>query len=489
MTADKTRDKPGARRSGRPASPGQPAATPRAAANPMWGGRFTVGHAEIMERINASIDVDRRLYAEDIAGSLAHADMLVRQGIIRQEDGAAIRRGLEQIRAEIEQGAFKFSRALEDIHMNIEARLAEIVGPAAGRLHTARSRNDQVATDFKLWVRGALDALEAGLRELVAALLDQAEPHAGTIMPGYTHLQPAQPVTFGHHLMAYVEMFQRDRGRLADARRRMNESPLGAAALAGTSFPIDRAATAKALGFDRPAANSMDAVADRDFALEFLASGAIIAVHLSRLAEEIVLWTSNGFRFVRLSDAFSTGSSIMPQKRNPDAAELVRGKAGRAAGALQALILVMKGLPLTYGKDMQEDKELTFEATDSLMLSVAAMAGMVRDMTPDPEAMRQATAAGHLTATDLADWLVRTLALPFREAHEITGRLVRLAEERRVSLDALPLEAMRAVEPRITDAVFGVLTVERSVASRTSFGGTAPENVRRAIKAAREHYL
>ncbi len=459
------------------------------AANRMWGGRFAGGHAEIMERINASIDVDRRLFAEDIAGSIAHAAMLVRQGIIRQEDGEAIRKGLEQIRGEIERGAFEFSRSLEDIHMNVEARLAALIGAPAGRLHTARSRNDQVATDFKLWVRGAIDAIEEGLRELVAGLLDLAEPHAGTVMPGYTHLQPAQPVTFGHHLMAYVEMFQRDRGRFADARKRLNESPLGAAALAGTSFPIDREATATALGFDRPAANSMDAVADRDFALEYLAAGAILAVHLSRLAEEIVLWTSDGFRFVRLSDAYSTGSSIMPQKRNPDAAELVRGKAGRALGALQALLVVMKGLPLTYGKDMQEDKEFTFEATDSLMLSVAAMAGMVRDMTPDPEAMRRATASGHSTATDLADWLVRTLALPFREAHEITGRIVKLADEHGSSLADLPLAAMQAVEPRVTDAVFAVLSVERSVASRTSFGGTAPDNVRRAIKTARERYL
>jgi argininosuccinate lyase len=465
----------------------RPAAT--GGASRMWGGRFAGGPAEIMERINASIDVDRRLYAEDIEGSLAHAAMLVRQGIISREDGAAIEKGLQQIRGEIEAGSFAFSRALEDIHMNVEARLKEIIGAPAGRLHTARSRNDQVATDFRLWVRRAIDGLEQELKAMTAALLDLAEPHAGTVMPGYTHLQPAQPVTFGHHLMAYVEMIQRDRGRLADCRRRMNECPLGAAALAGTSFPIDRDETAKALGFERPCANSLDAVSDRDYALEFLAAGSILSMHLSRLAEEIVLWTSDGFRFVRLSDAFTTGSSIMPQKRNPDAAELVRAKAGRVIGALQSLLIVMKGLPLTYGKDMQEDKEPTFEAADNLMLSVAAMTGMLRDMTPDPAAMARATQSGHLTATDLADWLVRALGLPFREAHEITGRIVRLADEKGQALWELPLALLQSVEPRITADVFTVLSVERSVASRTSYGGTAPDMVRRAIARARECYL
>jgi len=482
MTVKSDRDTPPA-----PRGKSEPAA--KGDSNRMWGGRFAGGPAEIMERINASIDFDRRLWPEDIEGSLAHAAMLVRQGIIRQEDGAAIKTGLEQIKREIEGGSFTFSRALEDIHMNVEARLKEIVGAPAGRLHTARSRNDQIATDFRLWVRRAIDGLEAELKDLTAALLDLAEPHAGTIMPGYTHLQPAQPVTFGHHLMAYVEMVQRDRGRLADCRRRMNENPLGAAALAGTSFPIDRDQTSKALGFDRPMANSLDAVSDRDYALEYLAAGSILAVHLSRLAEEIVLWTSDGFRFIRLSDAFSTGSSIMPQKRNPDAAELVRGKAGRVIGALQSLLIMMKGLPLTYGKDMQEDKEPTFEATDSLALCVAAMAGMLRDMTPDPLAMAHATRHGHLTATDLADWLVRTLGLPFRDAHEITGRVVKLADEIDVALWDLPLSALQSVEPRITAEVFTVLSVENSVASRRSFGGTAPDMVRQAIATARERYL
>jgi argininosuccinate lyase len=482
MTVKSNRDTPAAPR-------GNSKPDAKSDSNRMWGGRFAGGPAEIMERINASIDFDRRLYAEDIEGSLAHAAMLVRQGIIRQEDGAAIKTGLEQIRREIEAGSFTFSRALEDIHMNVEARLKEIIGPPAGRLHTARSRNDQIATDFRLWVRRAIDALEIELKDLTAALLDLAEPHAGTIMPGYTHLQPAQPVTFGHHLMAYVEMIQRDRGRLADCRKRMNENPLGAAALAGTSFPIDRDQTSKALGFDRPMANSLDAVSDRDYALEYLAAGSILAVHLSRFAEEIVLWTSDGFRFVRLSDAFSTGSSIMPQKRNPDAAELVRGKAGRVIGALQALLIMMKGLPLTYGKDMQEDKEPTFEATDSLALCVAAMTGMVRDMTPDPAAMARATRNGHLTATDLADGLVRLLGLPFREAHEITGRIVRLADEKGAALWDLPLAALQSVEPRITADLQKVLSVENSVASRTSFGGTAPDTVRQAIAQARKRYL
>jgi len=455
----------------------------------MWGGRFAAGPAEAMARINASIDFDRRLYVEDIAASKAHSAMLARQGIISEQDGAAIAQGLDTIAREIERGEFEFQAALEDIHMNIEARLGELIGEAAGRLHTARSRNDQVATDFRLWVRQAMDGLDQQARTLQAALIDQAEAHAATVMPGYTHLQAAQPVTLGHHLLAYVEMFGRDRGRLADARARLNECPLGAAALAGTSFPIDRAATAAALGFDRPTANSIDSVSDRDFALEFLSAGAIMATHLSRLAEEIVIWCSDGFKFVVLSDAFTTGSSIMPQKRNPDAAELVRGKAGRVLGALTTLLTVMKGLPLTYGKDMQEDKEPVFDAYDTLSLSLAASAGMIADMRPDPAALEAATQAGFLTATDLADWLVRTLGLPFREAHHATGAIVRRAEARGCALAALPLEDMQAAEPRITEDVRQVLSVASSVASRTSLGGTAPDLVRAAVIAARERFL
>ena len=452
----------------------------------MWGGRFAGGPAEIMGRINASIDFDRRLHAQDIAGSRAHCTMLVRQGIIGEADGAAILAGLDQVAGEIAAGSFVFSAALEDIHMNVEARLKELIGEPAGRLHTARSRNDQVATDFRLWVRDAIDRSDAALADLIDALTEQAARHAGTVMPGYTHLQAAQPVTFGHHLLAYAEMLLRDRGRMADARARLNECPLGAAALAGTSFPIDRQASAAALGFARPMANSIDAVSDRDFALEFLSAAAIAAMHLSRLAEEIVLWVSDGFRFVALSDAFTTGSSIMPQKRNPDAAELVRAKTGRVVGALNALLMVMKGLPLAYGKDMQEDKEPTFDAADALELCLAAMAGMVRDMTANPPAMRRAATAGFSTATDLADWLVRTLGLPFREAHHATGAIVARAEALGVQLADLPLAEMQAIEPRITEAVRSVLSVEQSVASRVSFGGTAPDNVRQAAKAARE---
>jgi len=458
-------------------------------ANLMWGGRFAVGPAEAMARINPSIDFDRRFYAEDIAASKAHSAMLVRQGIISAQDGAAIAQGLDTIAREIESGVFQFQTALEDIHMNVEARLKELIGEAAGRLHTGRSRNDQVATDFRLWVRQAIDGLDGQLRGMQAALIDQAEAHAATVVPGYTHLQAAQPVTFGHHLLAYVEMLGRDRGRLADARRRLNESPLGAAALAGTSFPIDREATAAALGFDRPMANSIDAVSDRDFALEFLAAGAILATHLSRLSEELVLWCSQGFGFVALSDAFTTGSSIMPQKRNPDAAELVRGKAGRVFGSLTALLTVMKGLPLTFCKDMQEDKEPVFDAYDTLSLCLAASTGMIADMRPDPAAMEAATQAGFLTATDLADWLVRTLGLPFREAHHATGAIVRRAEDRGCSLAELPLAEMQAVEPRITEEVRQVLSVANSVASRTSLGGTAPILVRAAVTAARERFL
>jgi argininosuccinate lyase len=450
--------------------------------NEMWGGRFAAGPAAIMEEINASIGFDQRLARQDIAGSLAHVAMLAQCGIVSAADAAEIARGLVEIRGEIESGRFTFSRALEDIHMNVESRLAGLIGPAAGRLHTARSRNDQVALDFRLWVRDAVDGLDAALADLQLALAEKALAHAGAVMPGFTHLQSAQPVTFGHHLLAYVEMVSRDRGRLADARKRMNECPLGAAALAGTSFPIDRAATAKALGFDRPTANSLDSVADRDFVLETLAAASICAVHLSRFAEEIVLWATPQFGFAALSDKFSTGSSIMPQKRNPDAAELVRGKAGRIIGALTGLLVVMKGLPLTYSKDMQEDKEGTFDALDALNLCVAATAGMVRDLVPDLKRMKKAAGAGYATATDLADWLVRALGLPFREAHHVTGRLVALAAERKVGLEALPLADMQAVEPRITEAVHAVLGVEKSVRSRTSYGGTAPANVRAQAK-------
>jgi len=451
--------------------------------NTMWGGRFATGPAEIMEEINASIDFDRKLAAQDIAGSLAHVAMLAAQGVVAQADADAIAAGLNQVKGEIEAGTFAFSRALEDIHMNVESRLAAIVGPAAGRLHTARSRNDQIATDFKLWVRDTIDALDGQIAELQKALSARALDCADMVMPGFTHLQSAQPVTFGHHLLAYVEMLARDRGRFADARVRLNECPLGAAALAGTSFPIDRFMTAKALGFDRPTANSLDSVVDRDFALETLAAAAIAATHLSRLAEEIVLWTTPQFGFVRLSDAFSTGSSIMPQKRNPDAAELVRGKTGRVVGALIGLLTVMKGLPLAYAKDMQEDKEGVFDALPTLSLTLAAMAGMIRDLTPDAKRMRAAAGAGYATATDLADWLVRELKLPFREAHHITGRIVALASERGLALEQLKLEDMQSVEPRVTGTVFAVLGVERSVKSRTSYGGTAPANVRRQAKA------
>jgi argininosuccinate lyase len=450
-------------------------------ANSMWGGRFAGGVDAIMEAINASIGFDRRLYAEDIAGSRAHAAMLSAQGIITPADAAAIDAGLEAIRTEIETGAFTFSTALEDIHMNIEARLKEIIGAPAGRLHTARSRNDQVAVDFRLWVRGQCDAAIAGIEALMRAFLDQAEVGADWVMPGFTHLQTAQPVTWGHHMLAYVEMLARDRGRFADARARMNECPLGAAALAGTSFPIDRHMTAAALGFDRPTANSLDSVSDRDFALEFLAASSICAMHLSRFAEELVIWSSAQFRFVRLSDAFTTGSSIMPQKKNPDAAELLRAKMGRILGANVALLVVMKGLALTYSKDMQEDKEQVFDAADNLMLGLAAMTGMVRDMAANQPVLAAAAGAGFSTATDLADWLVRALGLPFREAHHVTGTLVKIAEDAGIDLPDLTLAQMQSVHPGITDDVFGVLGVENSVRSRTSFGGTAPDQVRAQI--------
>ncbi|MBM3479306.1 MAG: argininosuccinate lyase [Alphaproteobacteria bacterium] len=460
-----------------------------APANQLWGGRYAAGPAAVMTAINASIDVDRRLWREDIQGSLAHVAMLARQGIVRPADAARITRGLKKVAAEIEVGRFAFSTALEDIHMNVEARLAELIGKPAGRLHTARSRNDQVATDLALWLRAACARADAMIRELQRALVTQAEAHAGTIMPGYTHLQPAQPVTFGHHMLAYVEMLGRDRGRFADAARRGNRSPLGAAALAGTSFPIDRHATAKALGFDGPTDNSLDSVASRDFGLEFLAACSICSTHLSRLAEELVIWTNPLFGFVSLSDAFTTGSSIMPQKRNPDAAELVRGKAGATLGAFVRLTMILKGLPLTYGKDMQDDKPAIFEAADAIELSLAAMAGMIADMKANPARMRAAAGGGFSTATDLADWLVRAAGLPFREAHHVTGRLVRLAEERGCDLPDLPLAAMRAIDKRITKDVLGVLGVDNSVRSRRSHGGTAPASVLRAARAARRKWL
>ena len=448
-------------------------------ANTMWGGRFQMSPSELMVEINASIGFDKVLAPQDIRGSKAHAEMLAAQGIISAADAAAIVAGLDQVQAEIETGQFQFSTALEDIHLNIESRLTEIVGEAGRRLHTARSRNDQVALDFRMYVRDALDHLIGAVGRLQRVLAGKADAHAEVIMPGFTHLQPAQPVTFGHHLLAYVEMLDRDRGRLTDARRRLNECPLGSAALAGTSFPIDRAMTAQALGFDRPTANSLDGVSDRDFALETLAAASILAMHLSRLSEEIVLWMTPQFGFVRLSDRWTTGSSIMPQKRNPDAAELCRAKIGRIAGAFQGLLMVMKGLPLTYSKDMQEDKETTFDALRAIAVATAAMTGMIDDLEPVPAAMRAAAGRGYSTATDLADWLVRELALPFREAHHVTGAIVRLAEERGVDLDALPVAVMQQVEPCITAAVFTVLSVESSVASRTSYGGTAPQNVRK----------
>jgi argininosuccinate lyase len=448
----------------------------------MWGGRFERKPAELMQAINVSIGFDRRLWAQDLAGSKAHAAMLGAQGIISPEDAAKIAEGLAEIEREMAQGRFPFRDEFEDIHMNVEARLAELIGETSGRLHTARSRNDQVALDFRLWVRDACDRTIAQLRALQQALLAKADAHADVIMPGFTHLQPAQPVTFGHHLMAYVEMFGRDAGRFADARVRMNESPLGAAALAGSPFPIDRHATATALGFARPTANSLDSVSDRDFALEALSAASITAVHLSRLAEEIVLWVTPQFGFIKLTDAFTTGSSIMPQKRNPDAAELIRAKVGRILGSLTSLTVVMKGLPLAYSKDMQEDKVPVFEAFDALDLSLAAMAGMIEDMTPQPAAMAQAAGRGFPTATDLADWLVRTLDIPFRQAHHITGAAVKLAEQRGVDLADLPLEALQGIEPRATSAVYEVLSTVASAASRTSYGGTAPSAVRRQIQ-------
>jgi argininosuccinate lyase len=450
--------------------------------NSMWGGRFSQGPDTVMEEINVSIDFDKKLFRQDIMGSKAHARMLARQGIIAADDAERIVAGLDTILREIEAGNFVFKRENEDIHLNIEARLSELIGPAAGRLHTARSRNDQVATDLKLWVREAIDAVDAGLRDLQQALVEKALLNAAVVMPGFTHLQTAQPVTFGHHLLAYVEMVARDRGRFADARARLNESPLGSAALAGTSFPIDRAMTAHELGFDRPTANSLDAVSDRDFAIEAVAAASLCAVHLSRVAEEVVLWSSNEFGFIHLSDRFTTGSSIMPQKRNPDAAELTRAKTGRIIGSLTALLIVMKGVPLAYAKDMQEDKEQVFDAFDSLALAIAATSGMVRDMTPIAASLKKAAASGYATATDLADWLVRSLGMPFRDAHHVTGRIVAIAAEKGVPLHKMDLADMRSVEPGITEEVFSVLSVQKSVQSRTSQGGTAPANVRREAR-------
>ena len=455
-------------------------------ANTLWGGRFEGGVSDIMEKINASIDFDKVLYTQDIKGSIEHCKMLVDNNIISAQDGKAIQEGLKQIKQEIEADEFTFSAKLEDIHMNIEARLTEIIGPAAGRLHTARSRNDQVATDFKLWVRDACDQADEALKALQMALVEKAEENADVILPGFTHLQSAQPVTFGHHLLAYFEMFTRDRDRFKDARKRLNECPLGAAALAGTSFPIDRQQTAEALGFDRPTANSMDSVSDRDFALEFMAAASISAVHVSRLAEEMVTWSCAQFNFIQMSDSFTTGSSIMPQKRNPDAAELCRGKSGRIIGSLNSLLITMKGLALTFSKDMQEDKEATFDAVDTYSLIIAAMTGMVEDMTVNKDKMSSATDVGFITATDLADWVVRVLGLPFRNAHHITGSLVSLAEKKGCDLDGLSLEEMQSIEPLITEDVFNVLSVENSVKSRVSFGGTAPLEVLKQVKFARK---
>jgi argininosuccinate lyase len=448
----------------------------------MWGGRFSDKPDALMQAINVSIGFDRRLAAQDLAGSRAHAAMLQKTGVITSEDEAAIQRGLAAIGHEMDAGTFPFRDEFEDIHMNVEARLRELIGPAAGRLHTARSRNDQVALDFRMWVREACDRTAAQITALQRALIAKAADHADALMPGFTHLQPAQPVTFGHHLMAYVEMFGRDASRFADARARMNESPLGAAALAGSPFPIDRHMTAGALGFDAPTANSLDSVADRDFALEALAAATICAIHLSRLAEEIVIWMTPQFGFIKLSDAFTTGSSIMPQKKNPDAAELVRAKAGRLLASFTQLCVVMKGLPLTYSKDMQEDKVPTFEAFDALELALGAMAGMVVDMQPNIERMANAAGAGFSTATDLADWLVRELNLPFRDAHHVTGAAVKRAEQLGCDLAGLPIAELQALEPRVTDGIYSVLTPAASVASRRSYGGAAPDQVRVQIQ-------
>lgn len=458
-------------------------------ANSMWGGRFSGGPSAVMEKINASIDFDKRFYRQDIRGSKAHCAMLVKQGILSAEDGDAITNGLDQVLSEIEAGTFQFSAALEDIHMNVENRLRELIGDAAGRLHTARSRNDQVATDFRLWVRDAMDRLDEALQALQAALINRADEQVDTILPGFTHLQAAQPVSLGHHLLAYTEMVGRDRSRLRDARARLNESPLGSAALAGTPYPIDRHMTASLLDFDRPMCNSLDGVSDRDFALDYLSLASICAVHLSRMAEELVIWSSAQFGFVRMSDSFSTGSSIMPQKKNPDAAELIRGKVGRVVGDLNSLLMTMKGLPLTYSKDMQEDKEPVFDAADTLELCVTAMTGMIMEMTVNPEKMRESAGWGFITATDLADWLVRSLNMPFRDAHHVTGAIVKMAEDKSCDLADLNLADMQTVDARITDGVFDVLSLEASVGSRQSFGGTAPDQVRVQLAAARDRFL
>jgi argininosuccinate lyase len=458
-------------------------------ASTIWGGRFERGPAAVMEDINVSIDFDKRLYKQDIAGSKAHARMLGKIGILSDDDLTAILDGLTTVEQEIESGNFVFKRELEDIHMNVEGRLRELIGDAAGRLHTARSRNDQVATDFRLWVRDAADRADNGMRALQTALIDLAEKTADVVMPGFTHLQTAQPVTFGHHMLAYVEMLGRDRDRMQAARRRMNQSPLGAAALAGTSFPIDRHMTAAALGFDSPCRNSLDAVSDRDFALDYMATAAICGIHLSRLAEELVIWASAQFNFVRLSDSFTTGSSIMPQKKNPDAAELVRAKAGRMIGDLNALLVVMKGLPLTYSKDMQDDKEPVFESADTLDLCLAAMTGMMEDISVNTDVLKNAAGSGFSTATDLADWLVRVLGMPFRDAHHVTGRIVKLAEDKGCDLEALSLDDLQSVDAAITADVFNVLSVAASVRSRTSFGGTSPENVKAMVAEARNLFI
>ncbi|MCE3233488.1 MAG: argH [Rickettsiaceae bacterium] len=457
-------------------------------ANPLWGGHFEKGPSQIMEQINQSISFDKKLYEYDIAGSIAHCEMLVKKKILTPKEGKAIVKGLNQIKLDIFRGKFQFKTELEDIHMNIESRLHELIGDPAGKLHTARSRNDQVATDFRLYVRDAFDAVDISLQNLQKSLVKRAKEHYDTIMPGFTHLQTAQPITFGHHLMAYVEMFGRDRSRARDARVRMNECPLGSAALAGTSFPIDRKLTAKHLGFDAPTSNSVDSVSDRDFAIEFLSVASMTAMHLSRLAEEIVMWCSSGFSFIKLSDAFTSGSSIMPQKRNPDAAELVRAKTGRIYGSLLGLLTVMKGLSLTYSKDMQEDKEPVFDAVESLSLCINAMTGMINDLKANKEQMKEAAGRGYSTATDIADWLVQNLGIPFRQCHSISGRIVKIAESKGCRLDQLTLDDMKSVEPKITQDIFNVLSVGNSVASRTSFGGTSPVNVDKAIKEAKKKY-
>ena len=455
----------------------------------MWGGRFSAGPSAVMAESNISLPFDRRMAAQDVRGSIAHAEMLVARGIISSPDGQVIVEGLNKVAAELANGQFPFKDALEDIHMNVEDRLKDLIGPAAGRLHTARSRNDQVATGFRLWTRDLIDKIDASLKTLQGVMIDKAEQHAGTIMPGFTHMQVGQPVTFGHHLLAYVEMLGRDRGRLADARKRLNELPLGAGALGGTSFPIDRNMTAQKLGFDRPMGNSMDAVADRDFALEVMAAASILSVHMSRLAEELVIWFSPQFGFIKFSDAFTTGSSMMPQKRNPDAAELVRAKSGRVIGALIGLMTVMKGLPMTYSKDMQEDKEALFGVADTLELCIAATTGMIADLEPNPERMRESARSGYSTATDLADWVTQKLNVPFRDAHHITGRAVKLAESKGCELGQLALADLQSIEPRINADVLKVLTVDAAAASRVSYGGTAPDNVRAQAKAARDRFL